>query len=174
MKTSNNGITMISVFEQYHDGNLQEIGLQPKMCPAGVWTVGLGHALLNKKTGKWLKGQADYHLIAEQYPEYLTMTRKQADELLKLDLVEYENKVNKAVKVELKQHQFDALVSYVYNIGWSDTMFRYINAKVPTAQIITWWETHYITADGKVLKGLINRRKSEAYYYRTGIMKFFK
>ena len=30
------------------------------MCPAGIWTVGLGHALINKKTGKWLKGQGDY------------------------------------------------------------------------------------------------------------------
>ena len=60
MKTSSSGIALIAYFEQYHDGDLTKIGLQPKMCPAGIWTVGLGHALINKNTGKWLKGQQDY------------------------------------------------------------------------------------------------------------------
>ena len=66
MKTSSNGIAMIAMFEQYHDGDLSMIGLQPKMCPAGIWTVGLGHALINKETDKKIKGQQDYALIRIQ------------------------------------------------------------------------------------------------------------
>ena len=168
MKTSSNGIALIAYFEQYHDGDLSKIGLQPKMCPAGIWTVGLGHALINKKTGKWLKGQQDYALIRIQYPEYLTMTKKQADELLRIDLIGYENKVRKGLKVEVNQAQLDALVSFCYNCGWSDMLFRMINQKEPTEKIVQWWQTHYITGDGKVLKGLIFRRKIESEYFRTG------
>ena len=168
MITSQTGISLIAHFEQYHDGDLSKIGLQPKMCPAGIWTVGLGHALINKKTGKWLKGKADYPLIAQQYPEYLTMTKKQADELLKLDLISYEAKVSKGLKVEVNQAQFDSLVSFCYNCGWSDTLFRMINQKQPVEKIVSWWQTHYITGDGKVLNGLIWRRKVESEYYRTG------
>ena len=120
------------------------------------------------KTGKWLKGKADYPLIAQQYPEYLTMTKKQADELLKLDLISYEAKVSKGLKVEVNQAQFDSLVSFCYNCGWSETLFRMINQKQSVEKIVSWWQTHYITGDGKVLKGLIWRRKVESEYYRTG------
>ena len=171
MKTSSSGIAMIAYFEQYHDGDLTKIGLQPKMCPAGIWTVGLGHALINKNTGKWLKGQQDYALIRIQYPEYLTMTKKQADELLRKDLVSYEVKVTKGLKVPVTQYQFDALVSYIYNIGWSETMFSLINNGSKMEAIVNWWKDHYITANGKVLKGLIWRRSVEAELYRTGIYK---
>ena len=38
MKTSQKGINLIKYFESLHDGDLTEIGLQPKMCPAGIWT----------------------------------------------------------------------------------------------------------------------------------------
>jgi len=171
MKTSSSGIAMIAYFEQYHDGDLSKIGLQPKMCPSGIWTVGLGHALINKNTGKWLKGKGDYPLIAVQYPEYLTMTKQQADELLRKDLVSYEVKVTKGLKVPVTQYQFDALVSFCYNCGWSDMLFRMINHKEQTEKIVQWWQAHYITGDGKVLKGLIWRRSVEAELFRTGIYK---
>ena len=167
-RTSSTGIALIAYFEQYHDGDMHQIGLQPKMCPAGIWTVGLGHALINKKTGKWLKGHGDYREMLQQYPEYITMTKQQADELLRQDLLNYENKVQKGLKVAVNQAQFDALVSFCYNCGWSETLFRMINGKEPTEKIVSWWQTHYITGNGKVLKGLIFRRKVESEYFRTG------
>lgn len=46
MKTSENGIILIKHYESLHDGDLSRIGLQPKMCPAGYWTEGYGHAIL--------------------------------------------------------------------------------------------------------------------------------
>ena len=55
MKTSNIGIELIKEFESLHDGDLSIIGLQPKMCPAGIWTEGYGHAMRDNK-GNFIKG----------------------------------------------------------------------------------------------------------------------
>ena len=58
MKTSVNGLNLIKEFESLHDGDLSIIGLQPKMCPAQVWTEGYGRAMRNK-SGVFLKGTKD-------------------------------------------------------------------------------------------------------------------
>lgn len=173
MKTSQTGIDLITHYEQYHDGNLTEIGLQPKMCPAGIWTVGLGHALRNIETGNWLKGKSDFQTMVNQYPFLQTITKIQADELLKLDLIYIEKKINSRITRELTQQQFDALVSYSYNIGWSNTMQHLLNTNATDAEIADWFENHYITANGVKLKGLVYRRKSEAYLFINGVLKFF-
>lgn len=149
-------------YEGLHDGDLTKIGLQPKMCPAGIWTVGYGYALVNKKTGKWLKGQSDYKYIAEQYPEYMNMTEESAKKNLIEFLIKYEKKVSLSVKVPLNQNQFDALVSHTMNTGGSTTLFALINQKNDISLIEDWWKTRYITIDGKKkLKGLILRRAEE-------------
>ena len=44
----NAAIDLVKSFEGIHDGDLTVIGLQPKMCPAGIWTVGYGRALRSK------------------------------------------------------------------------------------------------------------------------------
>lgn len=166
MKTSNKGISLIKYFEGLHDGDLKKIGLQPKPCPANVWTIGWGYALVNKKTGKFLKGQGDYKLIAEQYPEYLNMTIEQADKLLDIALIKYEGIVNKRLKVSVNQNQYDALVSHTYNTGGSDTLFNLVNAgKLTDAQ--KWIRERYITAEGKVKAGLVRRRKEESILFMT-------
>ena len=161
MKTSQTGINLIKHYEGLHDGNLKKIGLQPKMCPAGIWTVGYGYALVNKNTGKWLKGNADYPLIEVQYPDYVNMTEVQAEKLLEYSLLKYENKVNKKLTVSVSQNMYDALVSHTYNTGGSDTLFRLVNAE-KTLEAAKWIETRYTTAEGEVLPGLVKRRKSES------------
>lgn len=161
------GILIIKKFEGLHDGDLHQIGLQPKMCPAGVWTIGYGHALLNKNTGEWLRGEADYHLIAEQYPQYLKLTELQATEILEDDLAEFEKKVLQRLKITVTQNQFDALVSHTFNTGGSNGLFELINKKASKEAIRKWWTTKYITGDGKILPGLIKRRREECDLYFT-------
>ena len=80
-------------------------------------------------------------------------------------MIVYENIVNKKVKVQLKQSQFDALVSHTYNTGGSNTLFNLINNEANEESIKKWFETKYITANSKVLKGLIERRKAESKLY---------
>ncbi len=162
MKISQNGIDFIKGWESLHDGDLTKIGLQPKLCPAGVWTVGYGHAIRDVKTGKFLKGLENYELACKMFND---LTEHQANDLLKIDLMYYEDKVNKRINVEINQNQFDALVSHTYNTGGSNTLFGLVNANAHKADIYNWFTLHYITANRKVLRGLILRRKAEAELY---------
>ena len=158
MKTSQIGIDLIKFFEGLHDGDLKIIGLQPKKCPAGIWTEGYGHAMRDAN-GNFMKGS--------KMPNH-TITKKQAEELLKQDLEIFERIVMIKIKVPLKQNQFDALVSHTYNTGGSDTLFYLINSKAKDIEIKKWFETKYITGGGKVLDGLVARRKAEAKLYFFG------
>ena len=88
MKTSAIGRKLIKTFEGYRS--------EAYLCPAGRWTIGYGH------TSGVEPGD--------------TCTREEADEFLKEDLINAENAVN-AQNLDLSQTQFDALVSFVYNIG---------------------------------------------------------
>lgn len=86
-----------------------------------------------------------------------------ADRLLKTGLVSYENDVLKLVKVKLSQNQFDALVSFVYNVGSralsTSTLLKKLNAgdiKGAADEFLRWNK-----AGGKVLNGLTRRREAE-------------
>lgn len=161
MKTSVNGLNLIKEFESLHDGDSSMIGLQPKMCPAQVWTEGYGRAM-RKKSGQFLKGIKDKK---EAYANITINNKKEAEQALSEDLRVFERIVSSKVRIPLNQNQFDALVSYTYNTGGSDTLFKLINRKAPEGQIRKWFETKYITAGGRTLPGLIRRRKAEADLY---------
>jgi lysozyme len=161
MKTTQIGIDLIKHFESLHDGDLLEIGLQPKMCPAGIWTEGWGQVIRDLR-GQSFKGIANKE---KAYTNSVVKTKEQADKLLEKSLIVYEEIVMRKIKVPLKENQFDALVSYTYNTGGSDNLFKLINLNAPIEQIKKWFETKYITANGKVLNGLVARRKAEFKLY---------
>ena len=163
MRTSVNGLNIIKEFEGLHDGDLSQIGLQPKMCPAGIWTEGWGRAMRNKN-GQFLKGPKDKE---EAYKNITIHNQSEAERALVEDLGVFERIVSSKIKVLLTQNQFDALVSYTYNTGGSDTLFKLINQKAPEEQIRKWFETKYITANGVTQPGLIRRRKMESNLFFT-------
>lgn len=108
------------------------------------WTVGWGH------TGPE---------VVEGY----TITLPKAEELLSSDLRTAEGYVNRLVKVKLAQNQFDALVSFVYNVGGgnfeSSTLLRLLNSgdyEGAADQFKRWNK-----AKGIVLNGLVTRREEE-------------
>lgn len=166
MKSSDNCIKIIEFFESLHDGDLSKIGLQPKLCPANIVTIGYGHALQDKK-GNWLKGKEGLAQIYILYPEWETITIEEAEALLIVDLVRFEKIVNNKLKITINQNQFDALVSHTFNTGGSDTLFKLVNNKSPESEILKWFTEKYITSDGKILPGLIKRRKVEAQLFLT-------
>lgn len=151
MKTSQIGIDLIKHFEGLHDGDLHTIGIQPKKCPAGIWTEGYGIAMRDKN-GNFLKG--------DKMPTPTIKTEFGAELALKNVLPVYENIVAIKVTRELKQNEFDALVSFTYNTGGSKTLFEMVNSQNPLLK--AWWVSHYIMGGGLKLKGLVERRKSEA------------
>ena len=142
MKISSNGIELIKVFEG--------LELEAYKCAAGVWTIGYGH----------IKG----------VHEGMNITEDTANKMLMEELVEYENYIDQAVTVPLAQCQYDAMVSWVYNLGngnlTSSTLLKVLNSGdydgVP-AQMMRWNK-----AGGKVLEGLTRRRQAEADMFSNG------
>jgi len=136
MKISNTGIDLIKHFEGCE--------LEAYHCAAGVPTIGYGH----------IKGV--------QMGD--TITQEQAEQMLVEELNEYEGYINDMVTTPLSQNQFDALVSWVYNLGGGNlkasTLLKVLNSGdfngVP-AQLMRWNK-----AGGKVLEGLTRRRQAEA------------
>lgn len=157
MRTSQKGIDLIKKFESLHDGDLSTIGLQPKMCPAGIWTSGWGNAIIYK--GKFLKGAENKDLA---YAIGTVKDIKEADLQLVKNLLKFERIVLGKLKVKVNQNQFDALVSHTYNTGGSNGLFKLINEGAGRDAIYAWFTTKYITANGVRLRGLVNRRKAEA------------
>ena len=158
MRTSQTGLNLIKMFESLHDGDLTQIGLQPKMDPIGIWTEGYGRAMRNAK-GEFIKGKDKRQ---EAFDNITIHTVEEANKALLEDLQSREYGTMQKVKVPLNQNQFDALVSHRYNTGGSNTLYSLINSKATDKSIRIWFETKYITADGIIMKGLIRRRKAEA------------
>ena len=121
------------------------------MCPAGKWTIGYGHTGNDVFRG-------------------LIITRTQAELLLKKDVAGAESDVLNQVKVKITQNQFDALVSWTYNLGGTNlsqsTMLKLLNNgdydSVP-CQMMRW-----VYAAGKRLNGLVKRRKAEGELFNNG------
>lgn len=135
MQLSEKGKTLIKKYEG--------LKLSAYKCPAGVWTIGYGH------TAGVYAGQK--------------ITQKQADEIFDKDIKQFEDAVNSLVKVPLKQGQFDALVSFVYNVGKTafanSTLLKMLNSGNYSGageQFNRW-----VFAGGKKLVGLVKRREEE-------------
>lgn len=134
-RTSQNGINLIKGFEGCR--------LRAYQDSVGVWTIGYGH------TSSVYCGQV--------------ITQAQAESLLKTDLVSRENVINQNVKVPINQNQFDALVSFVYNLGAGNflksDLLKYLNKSQYTkaANEFVLWSY----AGGKKLAGLVKRRTAE-------------
>ena len=112
-----------------------------------MWTIGYGHTF-NVKEGDVIDQEAAEALLIE-------------------DLEEFEGYVKSMVETQLKQHQFDALVSWTFNLGPGNlkesTMLNRINygplSDVPF-QMCRWTRS-----GGRVLEGLVKRRKAEAFLW---------
>lgn len=117
-------------------------------CAAGVWTIGVGH------TGGVTPN--------------MKITKEQSRQLLKSDLCRFEKAVNETIKHPLLQYQFDALVSFAFNVGApafkGSTLAKKINANAPWSEIRAEF-LRWNKAGGKVLAGLTSRRKREAKLY---------
>ena len=140
MNTSAEGIALIKKFEGCE--------LEAYQCSAGVWTIGYGHT--------------------KDVEEGDTISKDQAEEMLVEELHEYENYVNEYVNVALSQNQFDALVSWVYNLGPANlkasTMLKVLNDG--KYEDVPYQMKRWNKAGGKVLDGLVRRREAEALLYQ--------
>jgi lysozyme len=129
---------------------------KPYLCPAKICTIGYG---------------------ATFYPDgkKVTMTdavitEGQATDLLAHMLISFEKYVDSYCVDTITQNQFDALVSFAYNLGpanlKSSTLLKKVNAN-PADESIRLEFMKWVKAGGKTLKGLVRRREAEANLYFT-------
>lgn len=119
------------------------------ICPAGYPTIGYGHLVRDHET-------------------FEEISQEEAEALLRIDVESAERAVLRLIKVPLTDGQFDALVSFTYNLGSGalqcSTLRRKVNrqahSEVP-AQLVRW-----VWAGGRKLNGLIRRRAVEAKLYQ--------
>lgn len=140
MQTSEKGIALIKQFEGCKLTAYQD--------SVGIWTIGYGWT--QPVDGKPIRAG-------------MTIKQETAERLLKTGLVSYESDVSRLVKAGLTQGQFDALVSFAYNLGArslsTSTLLRKLNAGdyAGAADEFLRWNK----AGGKVLNGLTRRREAE-------------
>jgi len=145
-KVSKNGLELIKKYEGFR--------ANPYKCPAGVPTIGYGATYY--PDGKRVKMTDP------------PVTEKQATEMLKSMLLGFEKAVDTYCIDTINQNQFDALVSFAYNVGTNalknSTLLKKlnVNANDPTIkdEFMKW-----VKAGGRKLQGLVNRRTEEAKLY---------
>lgn len=141
MKISEKGLGLIKEFEG--------LVLKPYKDAVGIATIGYGNTYYE-----------DGRKVSLSDP---AITEERATELLKMVVKRYEDAINRYVQVPITQNQFDALVSFAYNVGNENvrksTLMKLLNRKQYTEaadQLLRWNK-----AGGKTLKGLTRRRQAE-------------
>ena len=133
----------------HHEG----VRLRPYKCPAGLWTVGVGHLIGDGKT------------LPDDWNR--TFTMEEVNEILKKDLNRFERGVLRLCPNGLTQSRFDALVSFSFNVGLgnlqrSSVRMRHNRGDYDgAAEAFLMWTK----AAGRVLPGLVKRRQDERSLY---------
>lgn len=144
MKLSENGYNVIKQFEGIrNDAYLDSVKIP---------TIGIGFIKINEK-----KVTMGMH-----------MTNEEIEKEFFIQIVKYENAVNNNVKSKLNQNQFDALVSFTFNLGEgslkSSTLLKKVNIN-PSDPSIANEFAKWDKAGGKQIAGLTKRRAAEAKLY---------
>lgn len=134
MQVTNEGIQLIKNSEGFRP--------TPYYCPSGILSIGYGHS-------------------GKDVVSTMEITQDEAASILLRDIKSRASEIKKRLKVTLTDNQYSALVSHFYNCGYSETLFKLINAK-KFKEASDWWLKHYVTdRSGKILPGLVKRRALE-------------
>ena len=156
-------IELIKSFEGIPDGDPSTVNIDAYLCPAGIWTIGWGHAIVDG--GTQLKGPANKARARTLYPGGIT--RQQAEDLLRGDLVPRAASVASLLKQAVNDAQFGALLALVFNIGAANfgasTLLRKLNAgdAQGAADQFMAWDKARVNGVLQALAGLTRRRKAE-------------
>ena len=145
MKASIDAYELIKQFEG--------LRLEAYLCPAGIWTIGYGHT----------SGVSPNSFI----------TIQEADEYLHRDVATIEMQLNK-LNLSLRQCQWDAIVSFVFNVGIGNFKASTLLAKIrinPDDNSIIDEFLRWVYANGKVIRGLQKRRLTEMKLYFSDKLK---
>jgi lysozyme len=143
-KTSSYGIAVIEHFEGSQ--------LRAYLCPAHIWTIGHGHTGSDVYAG-------------------MVITKKQELILLKNDLIRFENYVNRIIERNIKFYEFDAVISFTFNVGYRiDRELKQAldvgNSKIVTMKLLKYNKAK-VNGVYMILPGLNKRRLAECSLYQN-------
>ena len=101
------------------------------------------------------------------YSLFPALTEQQAEQMLAEDLESREDRLN-SLKLNLNQGQYDALISFIYNVGFANFLSSTLLKKIrinPGDPSIAYEFSRWNKASGKILQGLVKRRKAESDLY---------
>ena len=144
--------------------HFEGVRLEAYKCTSGRWTIGYGNT---------------YHPCGEPVKKGETITLDQAEEYLLAVYKEKEMIAKAAIGRHLQPHELATATSFCYNAGtgYKDkhgvfqlyNIWQFIREEIVTP---TYWQGLAITSGGKVLEGLIRRRRAESKLYFEGIIDF--
>lgn len=152
MNVSDKSIKVI----KHHEG----VRTTPYQCPALLWTIGVGH-VIDPTHAKVPLAERKALPIPDGWNRKISM--EEVDDILRKDLATFERGVERYCPVKLTQGQFDALVSFSFNVGLGTLQRSTLRQKVLRGDMEGAAEEFlkYTIGGGKVLKGLVNRRNDE-------------
>jgi len=156
MKVSDNALKTI----MHHEG----VRLKPYRCPARLWTVGVGH-VIDPNHAKVPFEERNSLAIPNGWNRKLSMDEVNA--ILASDLQRFERGVLRYCPRGITQGRFDALVSFAFNVGLGTLQRSTLRQKHNRGDFDGAADEFlkYCLGGGKVLKGLLNRRKDERAMY---------
>lgn len=136
----NNAINIIKKYEKFE--------MRKYKCPRGIDTIGYGHVILpHERLNK--------------------INEKEAERLLEIDLQKAKAAVNRNIKVALNTHQYEALLSFTFNVGGAALQRSSLRQKINReeheqvmGELLRW-----VYAGGRVMRGLVARRMEEGRLY---------
>jgi lysozyme len=139
---------------------------KPYQCPALLWTVGVGH-VIDPNHAK--VPMADRKALPIPAGWDRVLSADEIDEILRTDLARFEAGVLRLIKVPLTQGQFDALVSFSFNVGLGNLQNSTLRMKVNRSEFEAAAEQFLVwtKAGGKVLPGLVKRRTHEKEMFES-------
>ena len=141
---------------KHHEG----VRFKPYQCPAKLWTIGVGHVLYPNQGKMPIDQRSGYALHPEDNRAF---SKDEVNAILRADLARFEKGVATYCPVPLTQGQFDALVSFSFNVGLGTLQRSTMRQKLLRGDKEGAAEEllKYCMAGGKVLRGLQNRRIDE-------------
>ena len=150
MKVSDKCLSII----RHHEG----VRYRPYRCPAKLWTIGIGHVLYPIQGNLPLDKRQDFQLQAQ---DDRTFSREEVDGILRRDLARFEFGIGRLFPVQLTQGQFDSLVSFSFNCGLGTVQRSTLRQKLLRGEPAEDEFLKYTIGGGKILPGLVKRRKDE-------------
>jgi lysozyme len=153
---------------KHHEG----VRKKPYLCPAHIWTIGVGHVLYQEQIALPMVRKEGYTgMIRKEFPlkpeDNRIWTMEEIDALLNADLVRFERGVDRLLKRKYTRGQFGACVSFAFNAGLGALQRSTIRMKHLRGEYEGAAEAFMVwtKGGGRVLPGLVKRRQDERKLY---------